>query len=118
MKPYPTQGEYPAVPGNKIWSPADVLGPTSYAVIVPASPLVTGGQLIAASKFGMKYLEMVFHGTSDDGSYIVVAYLVPFQTGQPSTSVRLQWITAATGAEVVATTNLSARTVRVWAIGS
>lgn len=117
MPKYPLQGEYPAVPGNKPVSIADVAGSSSYTVVTVATP-PTGGQIINASAFGLQYLEYVWASMgSDDGQYVGVCYLNPYYNGVPSTSVILQWVTAATGAEVAATTDLSARTIRLFAIG-
>lgn len=115
MQPYPIQGEYPAVPGNKFWSPADITGPALYAPIVVATP-PTGGQVVTASQFGLQNLEKVWEGTSDNGAYKVIAFLDPYLDGRPAPQVRLMWITAATGAEAAAI-DLSGRTVRLWAIG-
>lgn len=116
MNPYPLQGEYPAVPGNKPISLADITGPVLYAPIVVATP-PTGGQVIQASAFGISRIETVIGEMgSDNGQYIVKAFLSPYMNGQPSTTIRLQWIVAATGAEAGAI-DLSARTVRVAVIG-
>lgn len=117
MNPFPLNGEYPAVPGNKPISMADLDGPAIYAVIVQASP-PTGGQLIQASAFGLSRIECVL-GTvgSTDGKYSVVAFLNPLSDGQPATSLRLMWIVTATGAEVAAAVDLSGVSVRVAVIG-
>jgi len=55
---------------------------------------------------------------SDNGQYRAVPILSPFNAGAGSlTGIILQWIVAATGAEVTAATDLSSRTVRILAIG-
>lgn len=110
------EGEYPAVPGNKPISITDQLGPASYTVITTGSP-PTGGQTINASAFGLQFLENVWAMGSDDGQYVINVFMNPLYKNQPSTSVLLQWIVAATGAEVTGTTDLSGRTVRLMAIG-
>lgn len=114
---YPLQGEYPAPPGNKPVSMADIVGPASYTVITTgATP--TGGQTVLASAFGLKMLEYVWASMgSDDGQYIGRCYLNPFYDGMPSPSVLLQWVIAATGAEVTAAVDLSGRKIRLFAIG-
>lgn len=110
MSVYP---EYPAPPGNKHCSIAEIAGPALYTPVTPAAPVTVGGQVIQASAFGLKYIECVDGNfLSDDGQYGVRAILNATAPGQPVTSIRLMWYTAATGAEVGAV-DLSSRTVRM-----
>ena len=104
--------------GNRVYSIINWTGPTSYTAVTagtpPASP--TGGQSIDASQFGLKYIEKIIGGLDQSGKYLVVG------TGgngiaNDSTVGTIQWITAATGAEVVGAVNLSTYTVRLMAIG-
>ena len=110
---------FPKPPGDQPWSVVDIAGPSSYTQLTPANPIVTGGQQISGATLGLN-TSVVFCCAlgSDDGTYIVNVFLKAFNPGQPSyTGVVLQWITAATGAEVAGAVNLSARTVRLLAIG-
>ena len=115
---------FPKVPGDQPWSVVDIAGPASYVQLVPAAPIVTGGQQIDKTVLGLA-TNVVFAAVlgSDDGTYYANVFLKPFIPGQPTGSgavaggIVLQWITAATGAEVSAGVVLSARTLRVLAIG-
>lgn len=107
---------YPKVPGDAPWSVVDVEGPASYAQIVTGA-IATGGQLLTAGDFGLQSFDWVGAMGSDNGQYSVVAFPAPFNAGAPMASVRLQWNIAATGAQAAAAANLSARTVRLLAIG-
>lgn len=118
MNKYPLQGEYPATPGNKPISMADINGPASYVELVPAAPVVTGGQVIQASAFGLSRIECVIGNMgSDNGQYDVVALLNPYSDGQPATSIRLLWRVSDGGVEVAAAVDLSDRKVRLAVIG-
>lgn len=109
---------YPAAPGNKNYSIAEFAGPASYVQVVPAAPVITGGQVIQAAAFGLKYIECVDGPMmSDNGAYIIQAMLNQTAPGKPVTSIRLIWITATSGAEVVAAVDLSGRTVRIGVKG-
>lgn len=106
---------YPQPAGAKMESVIYKAGPASYTAVTVASP-PTGGQAVQASEFGLKYLEHVEGGLSDTGAYIVV--FTPKITGKgPVTSGTLMWITAVTGVEVAGAVNLSAKQVRLRAIG-
>lgn len=112
-------GTYPAPPGNKPVSIADVTGPSSYTQISLSSGAApSGGQTVSARHFGLSALERVEAGRSDDGMYQVIAYLTPFNKNGTSPGCVLQWIVASTGAQVAAAVNLSARTVRLYAQGA
>jgi hypothetical protein len=107
---------YPKVPGDGFQSVTDMTGPASYAVIVSGTP-PSGGQTMRASDFGLASLDWVKSMGSDNGQYVVICIPLGFSAGNPFTSFLLQWVTSATGAEVVAATNLSARTVRLFGFG-
>jgi hypothetical protein len=116
--PLPT---YPNVPGGVPWSVHGVKGPTSYTAVVTGAPLTSssGGQQTTASAFGLQYIIGCWAVSgSDDGQYYVRVYQLPYHGGGSSTSIIIQWFVAATGAEVSAATNLSARTIRLVALGA
>lgn len=111
---------YPNPPGGKPWSVADISGPASYTQVTngtaPATP--TGGQSVAASFFGLTSFVMVWSGMSVSGKYFVQAMVVPVGPGVYAPNVILRWVIAATGAEEAGSTNLSAETVRLAALGT
>lgn len=95
-------------------------GPTTY-VPMTTGPLA-GGDTVNAVEAGIKSFDAVIPvGFSDSGVYRVIA-VAP--VGNPSTnkqaahatSWRLKWIVEATGVEAAAI-NLSAQTVRLFALG-
>lgn len=108
--------DYPAIPGDRPWSTIDVTGPVSYTVISAATP-PTGGQTINASQFSLQTIEFIWATGSDNGQYAVNVFLGKFTAGKGASTAKVQWLTAATGAEVAGTTDLSARSVRLFAIG-
>jgi hypothetical protein len=108
--------------GDRPYALIDWAGPTSYAVVVngTAPALPTGGQAITAAAFGLttglEGVEPV--GGSISGTYEVCALqTVSYNQGQPNANWTLRWLTSATGAEVVAGTNLSAEIIRLRAFG-
>lgn len=106
---------YPQPSGVRMESVIYKAGPSSYTQVVTGSP-PTGGQAVNASEFGLKYLDHVEATLSDDGQYFV--YFTPKVTGKaPVSAGILMWVVAAGGAEVAAVANLSARQVRLRAIG-
>jgi hypothetical protein len=111
-----TRFGYPKVPGDGPWSVVDLTGPASYAVVAGgANP--TGGQLVTAAECGLQSFDWLQGSGSNTGVYEVIVFPVPFSPGNVFSSARLMWITAATGAQVTAGTNLSTFTVRLLAIG-
>jgi hypothetical protein len=112
--PLPT---YPSSPGNKRWSIHGITGPASYTAVTPGSP-PTGGQSVPATAFGLMNIgSACCTAGSDDGTYYANVFLSPFpKGGNGAPNIIVQWITAATGAEVAGATNLSARTLRILAI--
>ena len=107
---------YPGAQGHKTQSVIEVVGPASYTQIGVAAP-PTGGQSIPAKTFGLKAIDSCEASGSDDGTYAVRVFYPNGSAVRPSASVTLQWITAATGAEVAALTVLSGRTIRLRAVG-
>ena len=96
-------------------------GPASYTQMT-TGPLA-GGNTVQAVEAGIKYFDAVIPvGLSDSGVYRVEA-VAP--VGNPSTnkqaahatSWRLRWVVVATGAEAAALLDLSAQTVRLFALG-
>ena len=106
---------YPKVPGDGFWSIVDVTGPASYTQIAGTPP--TGGQEVTAADFGLQSLDWVGAMGSDNGQYSVIVMPIPFASGAPLGSVLLLWSLATSGAQAAAGANLSARTVRLLAIG-
>ena len=111
----PFDGTYPAVPGSKKESLIDLPINGAYTAITPGVP-VAGGILISATTFGLQYIEWAQCVGSDNGQYDGVVYMSSFVKNAPSTSVRLQVITAATGAEATGTI-AAGRLMRILATG-
>lgn len=92
----------------------DYFGPASYA---------QPGETVPASLFGMTGIESItVVGNSQSGTYTVrpalAANSVPGETRAPVfPSVQMQWLVAATGAQVTAGTNLSGEVVRIVVVG-
>ena len=105
---------YPQSSGAKRESVLLVAGPNPYTAVSVATP-PTGGQVVQAAAFGLKYIEAAEGSLSDDGQY-GVRVIHDSNPKQGTTSIRLMWFTAATGAQAGAV-DLSARSVRVRAIG-
>jgi hypothetical protein len=106
---------YPAPPGNKLDSIADIPINGAYTAITTGTP-PTGGISITASQFGLQYIEWAQAIGSDNGQYDGVIYLNPLTANKPATSMRLQLIVAATGAEASGTI-AAGRTMRIYAKG-
>ena len=108
--------DFPQSFGSKRAQIALLTGPASYTQVSVATP-PTGGQSLKATDFGLKFIDFAIGGVSDDGQYEVV--LTPAGAGVISAGTWTAiWKVAHTGAEVTGTTNLSARTVRVFLIGN
>jgi len=111
-----SDGYYPAPPGGRLEGVATHAGPASYVEIVVASP-PTGGDTLNANEFGLKFFDSVeVLGCSDDGQFSAYPVWNKGIRSRPS-SVKLLWFTADGGVEVVATTNLSARSLRIRVTG-
>lgn len=119
---------YPQPMGNKKISVFYHKGPNPYVPVVVATPVTTGDP-VTDTEAGMRYIETIFGGISDNGQYRVEAIPSggnPSQAqgagtggtvGAPQRTWRLRWEVLSTGAEAGAV-DLSARTVRLTAIGS
>lgn len=100
--------------GSRTVFVGEFTGPASYVAMVNGTP-PTGGQSLPATGFGLKFIEWMEAGLSNNGQFTVeVTYAGP-AGGVPSVLAR--WIVSATGAEVAATTNLSTFRVRVLVVG-
>lgn len=104
---------YPAPQGSKNESVKTFVGPSSYAVVVIAAP-PTGGIKINATDMGLSDFDQVVVWGSDEGTY-GARVIFPNQPRGPVLFVRIQVFTLATGAEISNTTDLSAKTFRIWA---
>ena len=105
--------------GDRPYAIIDLAGPASYTVVTTGTP-PTGGQAVTPATFGLTTgLEGVFMvGGSDNGQYIVQAFqATSYNQGLGNPTWIIQWIVAATGAEVTGSTNLSSRTVRLIGFG-
>ena len=108
--------DFPQSFGQKRVQIALLTGPASYTQVTVATP-PTGGQSLKSTDYGLKFIDFAIGGVSDDGQYeVVLTPTVNTPTGQASWTAI--WKVAHTGAEVTGTTNLSARTVRVFLIGN
>jgi hypothetical protein len=106
---------YPQAEGAKMGSVIEWAGPSSYTQVTPGSP-PTGGQAIEAKDFGLKYIEHVESQLDATGAYR--AEFTPKVAGKYGVeSGILAWTVVSTGAEVAAETNLSAKKVKLRAIG-
>lgn len=114
----PLQG-YPTSIGSRVLSVFGHAGPTSYTQVTTAP--VAGGDSVSASDGGLKFVDSVIGGITDDGLYRVEA--IPAGTDddanapQGSSTMRLRWTVVATGAQVGGAVDLSASVVRLTAIG-
>ena len=89
-------------------------GPKSYAVKTgSASTAEGGGDVVQIPRF-QNYFDIIFPAMSLSGTYLVYPY--PVASG-PRQTWSLKWVTASTGAEVSAATDLSAETVQLGGFG-
>ena len=119
--------DFPQPWGNKRVSCFYHAGPASYVQMAVATPVITG-DAVTDTEAGLKYIEYIFGGISDNGQYRVEAVPGggnpsqpqprPGTVGAEQRTWRLRWEVIATGAEVAAAANLSGRTVRLFAIGT
>lgn len=90
----------------------DHTGPKSYSTWSAPN---TGGDVVAATNFGLRSIDGLFAmGISESGTYYVMAKLSSTQGASVNTAI-LVWIVAATGNQ--ATGDLSGETVRLLVIG-
>jgi hypothetical protein len=99
----------------------DHTGPASYAAYTAPA---TGGDVISATNFGLRSLDMVVPlGYSVSGSYAVKAKLATTKAGGSAQSAVLVWyaVTWSSGVEVLTEVagafNLSGETVRLLVVG-
>lgn len=89
----------------------DHVGPSSYVQISGA-----GDTLSLGYDLSNKGILLITPSSSDDGVYVVYPK-PPANSGTPKASGwKLKWVTQSTGAEVAATTDLSARHVRLLVV--
>ena len=89
-------------------------GPKSYVQKTgTASTAEGGGDVVQIPRF-QNYFDIIFPAMSLSGTYIVYPY--PVASG-PRQTWSLKWVTASTGAEVSAATDLSAETVQLGGFG-
>jgi hypothetical protein len=111
----PNLSQYPSPPGNRNQVVATIAGPGSYSVVVTgAAP--SGGIVVTAQQLGLVSIESAHGGASDNGQY----EMIPIFDGNPAkdvSQVRFLVRTLNTGAEAAPSTNLAARTFRLYAFG-
>ncbi|SRR6266403_1512940 len=101
--------------GDRYASCVDHIGPASYVVVTPGTP-PTGGDALTAAEFGLKSLTMVWGAVSDNGQFRADVTPTIGAKGEPISWIVRYW-SLTLNAEVVATTNLSARSFRFFALG-
>lgn len=113
---------YPTSFGSSRASVLGIVGPSLYTQITPGTPPApaTGGQVITAREFGLKYFDYVVAGLSDSGAYRVEC-IPGAQSGIGPRgcceTYTLRWVVVATGAEAAGSADLDAEVVRVFALG-
>lgn len=102
---------------NRKFSMCEVGGPASYTQVTPGVPPAgpTGGQIIPASAFGLKFIDLILNGLDESGKYEVTGTAGNKPGG--ATSVTLMWVIAATGAQEAGAANLSTFKVALMVIG-
>jgi hypothetical protein len=95
----------PGVEGSRRTCTVDIDGPASYP---------TGGVAITAAQFGLKIIEAVETGVSDNAGHTIAPR---FSIKGPSKDAKLVWVVVGTGVEVANAVNLSARFTRIRVIG-
>jgi hypothetical protein len=102
---------------NRKFSMAEVGGPASYTQVTAGAPPAgpTGGQIIPATAFGLKFIDVILNGLDESGKYEVLGTSGNKPGG--ATSVTLMWVIAATGAQEAGATNLSTYKAALLVIG-
>lgn len=101
----PTTTGYVDIWGKHGGAVIDHTGPKSYT---------TGGQTLTASRYGLRSLDYVGGGISVSGTYVARGKAV----GKGNrTTYTLVWFVVSTGAEVGSGVDLSAETVKLFAVG-
>jgi hypothetical protein len=128
MRPF---NDYPTSWGSSRASIWGTVGPASYTRITVGDAPVANGQVVQAVSFGMKFLDFVVGGLSDDARWLVVAVpqkpTVGANQSASATTYTLKWISQVTatvggqaqtaGVEAANSTDLSSTTVRLLGIG-
>jgi hypothetical protein len=104
---FPLPG-YEAVLRSKKLEVWDHVGPAAY---------VTGGEAFSALNLNWGGFDFVDSMLSESGTYFIRAIPNGNPKGQAAQNVQLVWFVSATGAQVGAGTDLSAETVRLFAVG-
>jgi hypothetical protein len=102
---------YPDYIGKRWAFCGNGVGPTSYVQKTSAG----GGDPVVPVRF-QNYIDIIFPAMSVSGTYIVYPYPVNSAIG-PRLSWALKWVTISTGAEVAASTDLSAEKVQLGGFG-
>src|SRR5262249_49880284 len=89
-------------------------GPSSYVQKTGSATTAQGGGDVVINPRFNNYFDVIFPAMSLSGTYIVYPY--PVASGARQTWA-LKWVTASTGAEVSAATDLSAETVQLGGFG-
>jgi len=106
---------FPVTIGGKTFSAIDHTGPASYTAVTTGAP-VSGGDVIVAATFGLRFIEAV-ECTMDNTGVYDPDPILSAADAVPRTQITLRWFTAAGRAEVAGATNLSASHVRIQVIG-
>lgn len=108
---------FPTSIGSQWLSVGPHSGPASYTQVTTGP--IAGGDSVAALDLGMKFINSIQGGITDDGLYRVEPIPVGSgdPVGAPMSSVRLRWTVVATGAQVAAAFDLSGSVIRLQAIG-
>lgn len=106
-----TEGMPFSMGGDRFWSGCEHKGPASYATLVPGTT-PSGGDTIYPQEFGLKLFTRIIPCMSNDGTYLVFGVVAP-----GGKQAQLIWVTANTGAQVAAATNLSTLTAQISAVG-
>jgi hypothetical protein len=106
---------FPQSDGAKIESVLDHIGPASYTQ-VSTGATVTGGDVVSAAAFGLKWLDYVDASMDSTGVYTPLPII---NAADPieRTQVTLRWMTASGATEAAALANLSSSHVRLRAVG-
>ena len=120
------QIDYPTIFGDRKVGMWNHTGPASYVAVINGTPASGGDSVPAAeliSQTGMRFADVISGLLgSDNGQYEVTAIPIDGNAQRtdgfvPSKNWILRWLVSATGAEVAPGVNLSARTVKLLALG-
>ncbi len=111
---------YPAPPGDKRLTMKLLNGPSSYTQITNGAAgnnPPTGGWQVKASDLGLVEIEAILCCVSNDGKYNGIGYPTKAQTS-PQTTVAFEIVITHTGAEETGTTDISAQSFLIVALGN